>query len=80
MAGFMDGPGPYAGPTKILVDTEEEALAAVDRYADLGYKEGSFPVSEKAARECLSLPIYPELTDAQIQRVVDVIKDFFKKN
>jgi imidazolonepropionase-like amidohydrolase len=37
MAGFIDGPGPYAGPTKVLVDTEEEALAAVDRYADLGY-------------------------------------------
>jgi hypothetical protein len=37
MAGFIDGPGPYAGPTKILVDTEEEALSAVDRYVDLGY-------------------------------------------
>jgi dTDP-4-amino-4,6-dideoxygalactose transaminase len=49
-------------------------------YAYLGYKEGAFPVSEKAARECLSLPIYPELTDAQIQRVADVIKDFFQKN
>jgi len=49
-------------------------------YAHLGYQEGAFPVSEKAARECLSLPIYPELTDAQIQRVADVIKDFFKQN
>ena len=48
-------------------------------YASLGYKAGDFPVSEKAARECLSLPIYPEMTDAQIQRVVAVIKDFFKK-
>lgn len=37
MAGFIDGPGPYAGPTKVLVDTEEEALQAVDRYAELGY-------------------------------------------
>jgi imidazolonepropionase-like amidohydrolase len=35
----MDGPGPYAGPTKVLVDTEEEARAAVDRYADLGYEQ-----------------------------------------
>ena len=33
--------------------------------------------AEKAARECLSLPIYPELTDAQIQRVAQVIRDFF---
>jgi GTP cyclohydrolase I len=29
MAGFMDGPGPYAGPSKVLVSTEAEALAAV---------------------------------------------------
>lgn len=47
-------------------------------YASLGYKAGDFPVAEKAARECLSLPIYPELTDEQIQRVADVIRDFFK--
>jgi dTDP-4-amino-4,6-dideoxygalactose transaminase len=48
-------------------------------YANLGYKQGNFPVAEKAARECLSLPIYPELTDAQVKRVTDVIKDFFAK-
>ena len=48
-------------------------------YASLGYKAGDFPVAEKAARECLSLPIYPELTDAQIQRSVAVIKDFFQR-
>ncbi len=47
-------------------------------YASLGYHQGDFPVAEKAARECLSLPIFPELTDAQIQRVAEVIKQFFK--
>ncbi len=48
-------------------------------YAGLGYKVGDFPVAEKAARECLSLPIYPELTDEQIQRVAAVIQDFFAR-
>jgi len=48
-------------------------------YAHLGYKQGDFPIAEKAARECLSLPIFPELTDAQIQRVAGVIEDFFAK-
>jgi dTDP-4-amino-4,6-dideoxygalactose transaminase len=48
-------------------------------YANLGHKPGDFPVAEKAARECLSLPIYPELTDKQIQRVAEVVKDFFRK-
>jgi dTDP-4-amino-4,6-dideoxygalactose transaminase len=48
-------------------------------YASLGYRAGDFPIAEKAARECLSLPIYPELTDAQIQRVAEVIQDFFRE-
>lgn len=47
-------------------------------YAYLGYKAGDFPVAEKAARECLSLPIYPEMTDAQIERVSEVIHEFFR--
>jgi dTDP-4-amino-4,6-dideoxygalactose transaminase len=46
-------------------------------YAALGHKPGDFPVAEAAARECLSLPIYPELTDAQIQRVAEVVQNFF---
>jgi dTDP-4-amino-4,6-dideoxygalactose transaminase len=48
-------------------------------YTSLGYKAGDFPFAEKAARECLSLPIYAELTDQQIQRVTSTVKDFFKK-
>jgi len=39
MAGFIDGPGPYAGPTKMLVATAEEARKAVDFYADRGYMQ-----------------------------------------
>jgi dTDP-4-amino-4,6-dideoxygalactose transaminase len=48
-------------------------------YASLGHKAGDFPNAEKSASQCLSLPIYPELTDAQILRVVEVIKSFFAK-
>jgi len=43
-------------------------------YADLGYERGDFPVSEALADEVLSLPIYPELTDAQIETVAGVIR------
>lgn len=39
MAGFIDGPGPYAGPTKVLVSTRDSALAWVDRYHALGYEQ-----------------------------------------
>ena len=38
-AGFLDGPGPYAGPTKVLVDNEDEIRAAIDRYKKLGYEQ-----------------------------------------
>jgi len=37
LAGFLDGPGPYAGPTKVLVSTQDEVKKAIDRYASLGY-------------------------------------------
>lgn len=37
MAGFLDGPGPFRGPTKVLVSTDSEARAWIDRYAAMGY-------------------------------------------
>jgi imidazolonepropionase-like amidohydrolase len=37
LAGFIDGPGPYEGPVKVLAATPEEARQRVDRYAELGY-------------------------------------------
>jgi imidazolonepropionase-like amidohydrolase len=39
IAGFMDGPGPFAGPTKVLVSNADSARAWVNRYADLGYEQ-----------------------------------------
>ncbi|MBU6410092.1 MAG: DegT/DnrJ/EryC1/StrS family aminotransferase [Verrucomicrobia bacterium] len=48
-------------------------------YAFLGHRPGDFPHAEKAAGECISLPIYPELTDAQVHRVAAAIKEFFAK-
>ena len=45
-------------------------------YAALGQREGSLPHAEATARDCLSLPIFPELTDAEIDYVIATINGF----
>ncbi|MGI8878044.1 MAG: DegT/DnrJ/EryC1/StrS family aminotransferase, partial [Candidatus Limnocylindria bacterium] len=40
----------------------------------LGYRKGDLPVTEKVAPEVVSLPMYPELTDAQVETVADAVK------
>ncbi|HUO52824.1 MAG TPA: DegT/DnrJ/EryC1/StrS family aminotransferase [Gemmatimonadaceae bacterium] len=46
-------------------------------FAYLGYKAGQFPESEKAAKEVISLPVYPELTPAQQDEVIAAVRGFF---
>ncbi|MBN1121769.1 MAG: DegT/DnrJ/EryC1/StrS family aminotransferase [Anaerolineae bacterium] len=43
-------------------------------YTDLGHKEGDFPHAEAAAKSILSLPMYPELSDSQIEIIVEAVK------
>ena len=46
-------------------------------FAYLGYTEGACPEAERAAREVISLPIYPELTRAQLDEVVAAVRSFY---
>jgi dTDP-4-amino-4,6-dideoxygalactose transaminase len=46
-------------------------------YTFLGYKSGDFPVAEKLANTSLSLPLFPGLTEAEQQRVVEKVRAFF---
>lgn len=48
-------------------------------YADLGYKEGDFPVSEKVASEILSLPMYPQLELRQQERIVEKVLELLSQ-
>jgi dTDP-4-amino-4,6-dideoxygalactose transaminase len=44
-------------------------------YRYLRYRVGDFPVAERIARECMSLPLYPEMTTAQQDRVVEALRE-----
>ena len=46
-------------------------------YARLGHGPGDFPVAEALARECLSLPMYPGITEMQLARVADAVRTYF---
>jgi dTDP-4-amino-4,6-dideoxygalactose transaminase len=49
-------------------------------YSDLGYKEGDLPVTERIAKQQLSLPMFAELTDQQISRVSDAVVRWAEQN
>jgi dTDP-4-amino-4,6-dideoxygalactose transaminase len=53
------------------------ALHLQPAYANLGHRRGEFPQAEAWAAECLTLPLYPELTEAQQDRIVASVKAFF---
>ena len=47
-------------------------------YTDLNLGEGSFPQAETCSREVLSLPIFPEMEEAEIRYIANAIADFFR--
>jgi dTDP-4-amino-4,6-dideoxygalactose transaminase len=47
-------------------------------FSYLGHKAGDMPQAERASAEALSIPIFPELTQAQIDEVCNAIHDFFR--
>lgn len=55
------------------------SLHLQDVYAAQGGKQGDFPLSEKAQDEVLSLPIYPEMTEEQVEGVAEVLKEAMKR-
>ncbi len=48
-------------------------------FKSLGFKRGAFPIAEKLSNFILSLPIFPEIEEVQISRVVDTIRQYYKR-
>jgi dTDP-4-amino-4,6-dideoxygalactose transaminase len=48
-------------------------------FQSLGYQSGDFPASEEAARTVLALPMFPEITSAQQERVVEACRDYLSR-
>jgi dTDP-4-amino-4,6-dideoxygalactose transaminase len=48
-------------------------------YNHLNYKKGSFPIAETIAESCLSLPIWPGMSESHVQQIVDVLRKYFNK-
>ena len=56
-----------------------QPLHLAPAYERLGYREGDFPVAEALARECLSLPLFPGMAEAQLETVASAIEDYFRR-
>jgi dTDP-4-amino-4,6-dideoxygalactose transaminase len=73
----------------LLAYLQEQGIAAGIHYPiplhlqpafrHLGYKAGDFPMSEDLGRECLSLPLFPELTEDEVRTVAQAVRTFFKR-
>ncbi len=48
-------------------------------FRDLGYQEGNFPEAEEHCRQTLSLPLYPEMRESQVERVCIALEEFCKR-
>jgi dTDP-3-amino-3,4,6-trideoxy-alpha-D-glucose transaminase len=55
-----------------------EPVHLAPAFAHLGHQPGSFPVAERLARECITLAIFPGITDEQLEGVVRAVRDFFE--
>ena len=49
-------------------------------YKDRGFKSEDYPEAEKAAKEVLSIPMFPEITEEQVRRVCETIRAFYEKD
>ena len=62
----------------IGVNVHDEPVHLQPYFRDMGFTVGDFPVSECYAEKCLSLPLHPSLTEAEVSFVIEKINSFFE--
>lgn len=68
----------YLKEQNILAQVHYIPAHLMPYYQDLGYKPGDFPIAEKYYGQCLSLPMFPTLTDEEQHRVINTISQFYE--
>lgn len=63
----------------IGVGISYEAIHLTTHFRRKGFREGQFPVSERIARETVTLPLYPEMGDADVERVCEAMASIIRK-
>jgi UDP-4-amino-4,6-dideoxy-N-acetyl-beta-L-altrosamine transaminase len=69
----------YLREQKIFAQVHYIPAHTLPYYQSLGWKEGDFPVAENYYKHCLSIPMYPSLSDGEQEYVIGCIKDFLDK-
>lgn len=69
----------YLRTCKIFTQIHYIPCHLMPYYRGLGWKEGDMPIAEEYYKNCLSLPMYPTLTDQEQDYVIEKISDYFKK-
>lgn len=70
----------YLHDQNIKVQVHYIPVHRMPYYNDLGWKKGDFPVAESYYDKCLSLPMYPTLTDEELAYIIQKVKEFFNNN
>jgi dTDP-4-amino-4,6-dideoxygalactose transaminase len=69
----------YMRSLNIFVQVHYEPVHLMPYYRQFGNKEGDLPVVENYSKHCLTLPIYPTLTEEEQDFVIEKIKEFYKR-
>lgn len=70
----------YLRSNKIFAQIHYIPVHLMPYYQSLGGKEGDFPISENYYKHCISLPMFPELTDEELGFIIDKINGFLRPN